>query len=199
MIILVLMLLQGCVYDQMTHLSEEDMEWVTCVKKGDSYLFVSNLGNTDTLQITQIEIENSKQPFHGLNRRLFDFYEAFAKYKFEIRRQQKKLRDNIGGSLTIVRHIDDNCLGFSTDFDKRYSKYNYHIDIYNNHFQEFEKYFKQYDPDIQDYLIIDDNNSMYSIYDKDIDNKIIKYIINSKYGLIYYKYENGEEFVRKFL
>lgn len=196
MVVIMSILQQSCVYEKMTHLTEDDMEWVNGFNKGDSFLFVSNYGHIDTLYITDKRTENSKSPFHGIRRNLFDDYEAFARYEFEIKKQQKNFRDNIHGSLTIVRHVDDDRLGYSTDFDKRYSKYNYHIDIYDNNFKEFDL-FKEYDPDIQDYLIIDDNNSMYSIYDKNIDNKIMKYIFNTKYGLIYYSYENGEEFYRK--
>lgn len=196
-IVFMSMLHQSCVYEKMTHLTEDEMEWVNAINIGDSFLFVSNYGHTDTLYITDKLIENSNSPIHGFNRRLFDTYEAFAKYQFDLRKQLKNKRDYDSGSFTILKVEDARRLGFATDFQRRYSLYNLHIDIYNNLFDELIL-FKDIDPNIQNYLVVDDNNSKYSRYDDNLENKIIKYIFNQQYGLIYYKYENGEEFTRVF-
>lgn len=44
------------------------------------------------------------------------------------------------------------------------------------------------------------NNTNSKIYESqdNFDIHINEYIINKHYGLIYYRYDNGEEFVRKF-
>ncbi|MBD5319034.1 MAG: hypothetical protein HDS09_07255 [Bacteroides sp.] len=48
-------------------------------------------------------------------------------------------------------------------------------------------------------IIADSTNAGYPpLWENDIKNKIDKFVISKKYGLIYYRFENGEEFKRVF-
>lgn len=45
--------MSGCFYIKMTHLSDEDLEWLKAYGTGLSVFFTSNLGSTDTLIVTE--------------------------------------------------------------------------------------------------------------------------------------------------
>ncbi|MDE5895479.1 MAG: hypothetical protein K2H00_05550, partial [Muribaculum intestinale] len=46
-------------------------------------------------------------------------------------------------------------------------------------------------------MTVDSTNAHYSKYAYDITNRIKEYVWHKKYGLIYYKFEDGEEFFRE--
>ena len=51
---------QSCIYNKVTHLSDEDLEWIDTYDVGDTILFVSNHGNTDIMIIADYHIDVCK-------------------------------------------------------------------------------------------------------------------------------------------
>ena len=79
-------LLSSCVYTKMTHLNEDDLEWMSSYEKGDFAIFESK-NNMDTVIITDKDIHNSLDPFmqnEGSNE-----YIAGGNFELQLRHQGK--------------------------------------------------------------------------------------------------------------
>lgn len=59
------LLLCGCVgvYTDMSHLSEQELDWTNCYNIGETVLFYSHRGKVDTLIVAEKEIHNTSNPF----------------------------------------------------------------------------------------------------------------------------------------
>ncbi len=64
-ILIVVGTLQSCIkYERLTHLSENDLEWVTNRHIGEVMYFQSQNGNRDTIKVWNITIQNSTDPIN---------------------------------------------------------------------------------------------------------------------------------------
>ncbi|WP_295732492.1 hypothetical protein [uncultured Muribaculum sp.] len=156
----------------MTHLSDEDMEWINVYGNGEYVLFVSNVGNTDTLSIKEIILFNSKNPFY-FSEAGGSTYRANGGYRFILHHNIEKFH----GLAFFEKELDDS-LYFSLTLGKSYLKYPMNT----------------YDREI---LVMDSINIAYSEYGYDIPNKVKEGVWSKEHGLIYYKFEDGEEFFRQ--
>lgn len=182
--ILLLLFVYNCVYYRMTHLSKDDLLWLNGMKNYSSIYFVSNTGDIDTLTPTGKFVWNSTNRFycsaaHG------GTYEACAGYKYEM-----KHSDTINDySFAVKRFADNDILQASADCFQLSSDY---VPIKT-------QVFRIGDIDYPDCIVFDNSNSCYSEYWRDIiKNKIVKFVVSKEYGLIYYEFENGESYTRKF-
>ena len=72
-IIITCLLFHSCMYDFITHLTDEELEWITNRHVGEKMSFQSQYGINDTVVITNIDIWNSTNPInwnyyiHGKN------------------------------------------------------------------------------------------------------------------------------------
>ena len=62
--LLFLFLCYLCSYDEITHMSKDDMAWFDCYDINDSVFFKSNKSDVDTLYVTNIQIFNSLNPIN---------------------------------------------------------------------------------------------------------------------------------------
>ena len=188
-IFLICLVLSNCVYFRMTHLSNEDLEWINCHKRYPTSKFISNMGNTSKLNYTSVYICNSTNPFY-FNKGTSGKFEANAGYDFEILQKDTVLR----GTLLIFRYVGKDSLWVMYDLN------NYMSNKYLYKGQPLESNeFKMDSIVYHDCIIADSTNCIYTeLWAKKIMNKIDKFVISKKYGLLYYRFQNGEEYKRQF-
>ncbi len=180
----VLFLLKDCLglfYIKMTHLSKSDLEWV---KSGDA-LFESLTGKRAKLTNMGRYVNNETNPFY-FSSASKNVYEANAGYSYILGQDGFETE----GYFAIRRSADNDSLEFTTRLGllstNRYCPMHYkRIEINGRIFN--------------DCIIIDSSNAEYLANGKSDDKlKITKFIINKKYGLLYYEFKNGEQYYRKF-
>lgn len=93
---------QSCIYNKVTHLSDEDLEWIDTYDVGDTILFVSNHGNTDIMIIAEKFLYNEKCPFY-ISEGSGPNYEANMGYDYIIRHGGI----NIDGGILFRKNIAD--------------------------------------------------------------------------------------------
>lgn len=187
--ILICLCLSNCVYFRMTHLSQEDLGWIQCYSHYPAPTFVSNLENTAKLSYDRVHIYNSTNRFKFSEAGAGD-YEANAGYNFEIRQNDTVFT----GGLAVKRLINKDGLWARFDLNRLYSKgyVVWHLPLQT---RDFMMDSVQY----HDCIIADSTNSEYSeVWVNEVKNKMSAFVISKKYGLIYYRFENGEEFKRQF-
>ena len=176
----------------MKNLSEKDLEWIAVYDLGDSTLFVSNHANTDTMIITKKYNTNRTNPFY-FNEADDDTYEANAGYDYII----KQSNIWITGDLLIGAKYGSDSLETIYSLKMRYSKRNI-AKLDGDILRPLQLRKFEYNGQIYDNCIIaDSTNSGYSTYRADVVNKVEKFVWSKEYGLIYYKFEDGEEFFRE--
>ena len=76
--LLICSFLYTCVYHRITHLSSDELEWVTNRKVGEIMYFKSQFGEVDTVEIFDTYINNSLSPlnFREFNKQVQN-YEMF--------------------------------------------------------------------------------------------------------------------------
>ena len=184
--LLFLLCLSQCVYFRMTHLSKDDLGWIQCYSHYPSPKLVSNSGEIATLSYQRVGIHNSTDRFYFSENTSYT-YEAAAHYEFNVNYADT----TFGGQFSIKRVIDEDSLWTSFTL---------------NHFQSNEIYIPLKTCDFEmdsviyhNCIIADSTNAGYPpLWENDVKNKIDKFVISKKYGLIYYRFENGEEFKRVF-
>lgn len=188
-----MLLLSGCIYVWMTQLSKEDLEWVKCGKtyKDLNIKFFSNLGDSATLTYKYWFIKNYDDPIVISGRReLFEIFEAIAGYDFEI-------KNDVGiynGSFRITSLAGKDSLHVSARIS------NFFLPLKRDYIPLKAESFTIDDIVFKDCLIADSLNAGYGKrpYETPPDIRIDKFVISKKHGLIYYRFENGEEFTPKF-
>ena len=159
------------VYIHVTKLTEDDLEWVDTYNYGDSIFFTSTHGNLDTLVVTEKFINNSQERFY-FSEGLGPNKEANAGLNFIL----KHGKETFDGGLCIKKAVGDSLLAVISVW-KRYA-----LEIRIS----------------GDRIITDKDNSSYSEHMQNrVQNKVEKFVWSKEHGLIYYKFEDGEEFFRE--
>ncbi len=184
----ILVVFQSCIYSKITHLSDEDLEWVDVYDVGDTITFISNLGNTDVMTVTKKFLYNDRCPFYISTGRVPN-YNANTGYGYIIKHD----RISIDGGLLLIKNLADS-LDFIIDLGSRISRFdkrNLEGPLKTRMYEHNNKTYSQC-------IIADSTNSGYSEYwDSMIKNKVEKFVWSKEHGLIYYKFEDGEEFFRR--
>ena len=99
------LLLSGCVgfYTDMSHLSEQELEWTNCYNICDTVLFYSDSDKVDTLVVAAKET---------------DKYNAKSMYAFYI----KSSSDSIRGVLKMEKLVEKDSIQWSVRLFNRYTK-----------------------------------------------------------------------------
>lgn len=179
----------------MTHLNENEREWIACYGMGDTLLFKSNLGNIDTLIITFSALYDKSSPIY-IGDEYHAVYEAHGAYYFTIH-QNFKTNGPLNGMVSIQKcyfqDLDNERLCILSNFGRRFS-----LELNVDSTTLMDTIFDNVNFELYDNIKFNNSNSKIyenqEIYNLHID----EYIINKHYGLIYYRYDDGEEFVRKF-
>ncbi len=179
---MVLFLMKSCFglfYIKMTHLSAEDLAWINAAKRYPVVHFESPEGRKAKLVITEIYKHNDSNPFY-ISSNSKSYYYANAGYLFDLRDDSAK----IDGRLQITL-LDS--LVYNSRFGGRYDDNDHPVKL---------KSFIINDKKIENCIIVDPSTSRLSTNRP--ENPIESFVISKDYGLIYYRFADGEEFFRKF-
>ena len=182
----------GIFYIRMTHLSKEDLEWIKPATVYPTAIFESNSGRIAKLYIMNHYVNNTTDPFYFSSNSRWD-YCANAGYKYIIVQDDVEIE----GYFSISRTFDTDSLEFRTALNWFHTvdginSFWKSIPIERQRFQVGERIFNNC-------IKIDSNNASYSEpRTKSTKNKIDLYVMSRKYGLLYYRFENGIEYFRKF-
>ena len=107
--LLICYFLYSCVYHRVTHLSSDELEWVTNRKVGEIMYFKSQFGEVDTVEIFDTYIHNSLSP---LNFAYFNTskqeYIAYASVFYT-----SKNKSGMDGDLFVKKPFNDKPIVFS--------------------------------------------------------------------------------------
>lgn len=101
--------LYSCVYHRITHLSSDELEWVTNRKVGEIMYFKSQFGDVDTVEIFDIKVHNSLSPF---NFAYFNTsnqeYIAYGDMSYSFKNKKESY-----GNFSIAKNNNDKPIEFS--------------------------------------------------------------------------------------
>ena len=190
---------QGCIYTKMTRISDDDSRWTEVMNVQDTVFYSSNRGNTDTLVVEKINNTNTRNPFYFWSTSCLA-YSARSSALCIIK--QSDCCPDVSGkkfiefSVVVYRSAENVSLFFSTTF--------YNFSSRSDRSQwglNFDKCKKRRvkcgDTVYDECVIVDSTIARYPEFHKNQKRKTDKYIIAKDHGLIYYRFDDGEEFVRR--
>lgn len=163
----------SCVYHQITHMDDEELEWVTNRHEGEIMYFKSQNGIFDTVTIVEITIHNSVSPINWgyFNTSSKDYIAtADVRYRFS--------NSNRGGILRIEKRGKNRPICFSSVLEGGWL---YDIPLNTTSLQE-------------DDIII--NDIMYFENGKSDSSVIKSYSWSKRYCLVQYTFHDGTIFSR---
>ena len=113
--LLFLFLCYLCSYDEITHMSKDDMAWFDCYDINDSVFFKSNKSDVDTLYVTNIQIFNSLNPIND-NPNATSEYIAIGYIDFSIMHDGQEL-----SGMFECKKITQDSLKISIVLDERFA------------------------------------------------------------------------------
>lgn len=175
----------------MTHLSDDDLEWWNASKRYPTATFESDSGYIAYMLIWEKFKQNDSNPFYWeISSAGNDTYEAYAGYRFKIRRDS----DEIDGSFLISRSQDNDSLVFSSRLGGFHSARE--LGVYA-HKKQVEVNGRAFDNCLVVDTIIGTTYQETRGMPREKGTPV-KYIFSKGYGLIFYELDNGEKFYRKF-
>ncbi len=183
------------IYNRMSHLNEDELEWVTNCKPGDKAYFYSDRGNIETLKITELEIHNSRNPFYFYS---IDHdpgnYRAEAFCKFNLKGKNTDLK----GRISVSKDAETDELEFYSNLGKMETNYPGRIisdnqadyDITADYLPRTYVINKKA---ITDCIVVNLRNSGNLATTDDVE----EFVVSKHYGLIKYTKPDGEVFIRK--
>lgn len=190
---------QGCIYTKMTRISDDDSRWTEVLNVQDTVYYSSNRGNTDTLIVENVGNTNTRNPFYFWSTSCLA-YSARSGASCIIK--QSDCHPDVSGKKYIIfttavyRSAENDSLFFSTSF------YNFSSRADRSQWGlNFDKCKKRRvkcgDTLYDECVIVDSTIAVYPEFHKNQKRKTDKYIIAKDHGLIYYRFDDGEEFVRR--
>lgn len=166
-------------YLSMTHMNDDELEWVTNREEGEIMRFRSQDGADETAVTTGITVSNSKNPF---NRAYPHEGRQEFKARAEVRYELGDKRNE--GSFRIWKGNNDEPITFSTNLGRGWV-WRTPLDTITLTVEGIT---------LNDVMYFD-NESGKDVYD--IDDILIKnYYWSRKYGLVQYTYSDGTVFTR---
>ena len=173
-IFIIVVLPYSCVYHQITHLNDEELEWVTNRYEGEILYFKAQNGLSDTVTIKEIMIQNSLDPINwGYFNTGSEDYIAFAYVRYSV-----SYNENKGGILQIEKRSKDGPICFSSVLIEGWV-YDIPLDTTS----------LQIDG-------ININDIMFFENEKSDSNVVKSYSWSKKYGLVQYSLQDGTIFSR---
>lgn len=190
---------QSCIYTKMTRISDDDSRWTEVMNVQDTVFYSSNRGNTDTLVVEKINNTNTRNPFYFWSTSCLA-YSARSSALCIIK--QSDCCPDVSGkkfiefSVVVYRSAENDSLFFSTifyNFSSRSDRSQWGL----NFDKCKKKRVKCGDTVYDECVIVDSTIARYPEAYKNQKRKTDKYIIAKDHGLIYYRFDDGEEFVRR--
>lgn len=171
--------LHSCVYHYMTHMNEEELEWITNRQEGELMYFKSTNGDFDTLYIKEIWIHNALDPINwGYFNTSSNDYIAQAQIRYYVKKR------NDGGILEIVKLDRNGPISFSSIL---FDGWLYDVPLDLSRLQVNGIF-------LNDIMLFDYRNNK-SINPNET-NPIVSSAWSKKYGLVQYAIQDGTVFTR---
>lgn len=193
-ILFILFLLKDCMglfYLRISHLSNDNLEWIKNAELDG--VFTSNIGKIARSKIRGRYINNKTNPFYISSAGNY-YYKANAGYEYVIEFEGKEMP----GRFAISKPLDNDSVVFTACLNR-------FCTLDGNHkYTTYQTLTSQRmtinGVTFQNCICCDTINCGYGDYFKydSINNRIDKFIINKRFGLIYFRFKNGDEFFRKF-
>lgn len=180
-ILLILFFFHSCVYHKITHMSEEELEWITNRHEGEVMYFKTAEGKQDTVIICKIEVSNSLNPFNMsyCNTRNTEYIAGGCiDYRFN-------RTSACEGTFYVQKTGNSKPLSFSGGLLERWSRCIVQKQIslkINNSI-------------LNDIVFFDESNTE-QIRDSAQENPITSYAWSKKHGLVQYTFKDGTSFTR---
>ena len=186
---ILLFLTKSCFYyEDMTHLTDEELQWMDCVEKYPKPRFVSLEGDTACMSYDEFKVWNNTSRFHfEITSNYHDSFTAAAIYSYTLRSNRGKIK----GTFHIRKPVETNQLEVCARLNNLQTgihdvsitlqpiSFNLREDIYSN------------------CLLCDSSNSSYlKIPYLSKENEIDCFVISREFGLIYYSYTDGKKYFR---
>lgn len=173
--------LYSCVYHRITHLSSDELGWVTNRKVGEIMYFQSQFGEIDTVEIYTIDIQNSLSP---LNCAYFNTtqheYIAHASVFYT-----SKNKNDMHGDLYIEKRFNDKPIVFSSGLFMKKSD-GIPLKLTSLRIRNATL----------DDVMLFDNSNLEPISNDLPENPVMSYAWSKKYGLVQYSFQDGTVFTR---
>ena len=108
LILLILFFSHSCVYHYITHMNDEELEWLTNRHEDEIFYFKSQTGILDTVTIKEITIHNSLNPFN------WGYFNTSNKDYIATANVRYFLNSDAGGILHIEKRSKDRPISFSS-------------------------------------------------------------------------------------
>lgn len=175
---------RGCfTYTDMTHLSNDDLEWINNGKKYITGTFISDSGNMSFLALFGSYEANSSNPI-AYTFETGSKYEAKAGYRYKIKDKKRILE----GYFSVIRPIDKDSLyasgSLGTLYFGRVPLKSVGVSIGDNYCSN---------------CFITDSLNCHIKYDE--ENELLhveSFIYSKQHGLVSYTLSTGEKFIRQF-
>ena len=172
-------LLYTCKYDEMTHMSDYEVEWVTNRHEGEIMYLKSQDGVVDTVTILEVYVDNLLDPINwGYFNTSSRVYIASAGVRYSINHER-------GGILQIYKRSNSRPIYFSSVLDVDEWLYNIPLNTTSLRISGIT---------MNDIMFFDISKAE-AVNRKD-SNVIISYSWSKKYGLVQYTLKDGTVFSR---
>lgn len=172
-------LLYTCKYDEMTHMSDYEVEWVTNRHEGEIMYLKSQDGVVDTVTILEVYVDNLLDPINwGYFNTSSRVYIASAGVRYSINHER-------GAILQIYKRNNSRPICFSSVLDVDEWLYNIPLNTTSLRISGIT---------MNDIMFFDISKSE-AVNRKD-SNVIISYSWSKKYGLVQYTLKDGTVFSR---
>lgn len=173
----------GLFYWRMSHLSDEELEWIT-LPSTTPKKFVSSTGEPMKVEILRKGIANSTNPIY-FSYTPSDEYEAMGLYNIHC----TSAKYNCDGKFFIIKTFDSIPLQWTGSLKNFYVTWSAPVD---------PQAVKINGVELNDCLIADSINSHATYQSNKSEPNVDKFIISKQYGLVYFRFNDGTEFFPKF-
>ena len=177
----------GLFYIGMSHINKQERLWVEPTWLKSKYpVFISKDGQTARYVFSWSYVNNESNPFFISSAPgFFAYYDANAGYSFDVKEDSVSLY----GGFEIRKSAKDKYLRFKASLGRFETRGNY-SPLKLTDFEMNGRVFRN--------CVVCDTTNCYYDWDEwdTLKSPIDKFVISKRYGLIYYRHEDGREFFR---
>lgn len=185
-LLILVWIMRSCFYHRMTHLNNEELEWITNHSVGEMMYFQAQDGTHDTIEITDVSTWNSLNPINSTYFWLGNpDYLAGGSVEFK----SKRFSRTIGHESFGIKKVSNfKPIHYRADFLDRWTKDSLPINPKEMQIGGVE---------MEDVVVFDESN-LEPI--KEVGtNRLLRFAWSKKYGLVQYEIQNGMVYNRTWL
>ena len=176
-ILFIVCFVNTCVYHRITHMSDDELEWIANRHKDERMYFKSQYADIDTLTILEVSIHNNLDPinwgYFNTNSKEYTAY-AQVRYGFKNRRN--------GGIMEIVKEFNGKPICFSSVLLG--SNWLHNVPLKTSTL-------KINGASINDIMLFKNNAT-----NTDTTDSLVNYAWSKRHGLLQYTFKDGTTFTR---